>query len=70
MELTQTFSSLFYIQGRFFAATELKAMLAHVVMNYDVAAKVEGVRPPDTCFNMSVTPNATAKVRFRKRADL
>ncbi|KAJ7888872.1 cytochrome P450 [Mycena olivaceomarginata] len=56
--------------GRFFAATELKAMLAHVVMNYDVAAEVEGVRPPDTCFNMSVTPNATAKVRFRKRADL
>ncbi|KAF8139390.1 cytochrome P450 [Mycena galopus ATCC 62051] len=56
--------------GRFFAATELKAMLTHVVMNYDIAAKVEGVRPPDVCFNMSVTPNATAKVQFRKKADV
>ncbi|KAF8145980.1 hypothetical protein K438DRAFT_1629082, partial [Mycena galopus ATCC 62051] len=33
--------------GRFFAVTELKAMMAHLVMNYDVKAEVEGVRPPD-----------------------
>ncbi|KAJ7660426.1 hypothetical protein B0H17DRAFT_832480, partial [Mycena rosella] len=36
--------------GRFFAATELKAMLAHLVLNYDVKAEVEGVRPPDNTF--------------------
>ncbi|KAJ7829871.1 cytochrome P450 [Mycena olivaceomarginata] len=38
--------------GRFFAATELKAMLAHLVINYDVKAEVEGVRPPDLVFKI------------------
>jgi len=53
--------------GRFFAATELKAMMAHLVINYDVKAEVEGVRPPDTVFGTRISPNATAKVYFRKR---
>ncbi|KAF8209559.1 cytochrome P450, partial [Mycena galopus ATCC 62051] len=56
--------------GRFFAATELKAMLAHVVINYDLKAEVEGVRPPDNSFGLTIAPNASAKVRFRKRTDL
>ncbi|KAJ7215153.1 cytochrome P450 [Mycena rebaudengoi] len=45
--------------GRFFAATELKAMLAHVVMNYDVKLdeSANGI------------PNTKAKVYFRKRSD-
>jgi hypothetical protein len=54
-------------QGRFFAATELKAMLGHLVMNYDVKAEVEGVRPPDDIFGIRITPSATGKVCFRKR---
>ncbi|KAF8146004.1 cytochrome P450 [Mycena galopus ATCC 62051] len=54
-------------QGRFFAATELKAMMAHLVMNYDVKAEVEGVRPPDNIFGIRMTPDATGKVQFRKR---
>jgi len=53
--------------GRFFAATELKAMMAHLVINYDVKAEVEGVRPPDTVFGTRISPNATGKVYFRKR---
>ncbi|KAF7346950.1 hypothetical protein MVEN_01447400 [Mycena venus] len=56
--------------GRFFAATELKAMLAHVVINYDLKAEVEGVRPPDNIFGLGISPNPSAKVRFRKRTDL
>ncbi|KAJ6608826.1 cytochrome P450 [Mycena sp. CBHHK59/15] len=36
--------------GRFFAAVELKAMLAHVVLNYEVERETEGVRPPDDEF--------------------
>ncbi|KAF8209541.1 cytochrome P450 [Mycena galopus ATCC 62051] len=56
--------------GRFFAATELKAMLAHVVINHDLKAEVEGVRPPNNIFGLSIAPNASAKVRFRKRTDL
>ncbi|KAJ6483217.1 cytochrome P450 [Mycena sanguinolenta] len=53
--------------GRFFAATELKAMLAHIVINYDIKAEVEGVRPPDMVFGTITSPNPTAKVYFRKR---
>ncbi|KAJ7022191.1 cytochrome P450 [Mycena alexandri] len=47
--------------GRFFAATELKAMLAHLVLNYDIKAEVEGVRPPDAVFGVRITPNPTGK---------
>lgn len=54
-------------QGRFFAATELKAMMAHLVINYDVKAEVEGVRPPDNVFGTRIAPSATGRVRFRKR---
>ncbi|KAJ7860750.1 cytochrome P450 [Mycena leptocephala] len=56
--------------GRFFAATELKAMLAHMVINYDLKAEVEGVRPPDDIFGLAFAPNARAKVWFRKRSVL
>ncbi|KAJ7202453.1 cytochrome P450 [Mycena rebaudengoi] len=57
--------------GRFFAATELKAMLAHVVMNYDVKLdeSADGVRPPDMPVGYSRVPNTTAKVYFRKRLE-
>ncbi|EGN93634.1 hypothetical protein SERLA73DRAFT_189361 [Serpula lacrymans var. lacrymans S7.3] len=54
--------------GRFFAANELKAMLAHVVMTYDVKLEDEGVRPVNFIFNTASSPNPTAKVLFRKRA--
>ncbi|KAJ7200357.1 cytochrome P450 [Mycena pura] len=53
--------------GRFFASTELKAMLAHVVMNYDVKAEVDGVRPQNKEFAGRVSPNPKGKVLFRKR---
>jgi cytochrome P450 len=32
--------------GRFFAAIQLKTMLAHILINYDVKAEVEGVGLP------------------------
>ncbi|KAJ6559929.1 cytochrome P450 [Mycena capillaripes] len=54
--------------GRFFAATELKSMLAHIVLNYDVRLENEGVRPPDQLFDALRIPNQKAKVLFRKRA--
>ncbi|TFK56598.1 cytochrome P450 [Heliocybe sulcata] len=53
--------------GRFFAAAELKAMLAHLVLNYDVKLENEGVRPPDEWVGVSRVPNRTAEVMFRKR---
>ncbi|KAJ7687915.1 cytochrome P450 [Mycena rosella] len=53
--------------GRFFAATELKAMLAHMLINYDVKAMTEGVRPPDDCFGVMRMPNSRGKIMIRRR---
>lgn len=55
--------------GRFFAANELKAIFAHVVMNYDVKFENGGSRPEDIWFVSSVYPDPNAKVLFRKRCD-
>ncbi|KAJ6624415.1 cytochrome P450 [Mycena sp. CBHHK59/15] len=43
------------------ARDELKAMMAHLVLNYDVKAEVEGVRPPNEEFGMMFTPNRTGR---------
>ena len=56
--------------GRFFAACELKLMLAYVVMNYDVKLENEGVRPKDIWLVTSCVPNPDAKVLFRRRVQL
>lgn len=53
--------------GRFFAANELKAMVAHVVMNYDVKLEKEGEVPPPMWVATSLVPNPTASVYFRRR---
>ncbi|KAJ8453784.1 hypothetical protein ONZ45_g19571 [Pleurotus djamor] len=51
--------------GRFFAANELKAMLAHVLLNYDV--KLENEIPPTQWFGPYIVIDNNAKVMFRKR---
>ena len=53
--------------GRYFASCELKLMLAHVVMTYDVKLENEGARPKDLWFVTSCVPNPNARVLFRKR---
>ncbi|KAJ6527089.1 cytochrome P450 [Mycena capillaripes] len=53
--------------GRFFAAAELKAMLAHFLIEYDIKAEVDGVRPPDSNFGRKTIPNTKGKVLFRRR---
>jgi len=53
--------------GRFFAANELKMMMAHLVLSYDVKLEDEGVRPPNMWFASACSPNRTAEVLFRKR---
>ncbi|CAA7264109.1 unnamed protein product [Cyclocybe aegerita] len=56
--------------GRFFAANELKIMLAQAVVTYDIklVEEARGVRPPDLWVSMACVPNPTAQVLFRKRA--
>ncbi|TFY69205.1 hypothetical protein EVJ58_g555 [Rhodofomes roseus] len=49
--------------GRFFAAVELKAMLAHLLITYDVRPEKEGVQPPRS-FQGGAN---TMKIFFRKR---
>ncbi|KAJ7929739.1 cytochrome P450 [Mycena leptocephala] len=53
--------------GRFFAVTELKVMLAHILQNYDVKLEKEGVRPPSEWFGTTCGANRSAKVLFKKR---
>jgi len=53
--------------GRFFAANSMKAMLAHVVMTYDVKMENEGVLPSSMWFGPNMLPDRDAKVMFRKR---
>ena len=57
-----------YSPGRFFAANELKAMLAHLVLHYDV--QLDGgsrVKPENEWNTTSASPRRTAKAMFRKR---
>ncbi|KAI0076796.1 cytochrome P450 [Panus rudis PR-1116 ss-1] len=53
--------------GRFFAANELKAMLAHTILSYDMKFEKEGVRPEDLWVGESCVPNPLTPVLFRKR---
>lgn len=55
--------------GRFFAADELKLLLAHVVVSYDIKLGEEtgGQRPPNTWFAQACMPNLRGEVMLRKR---
>ncbi|KAF8906748.1 cytochrome P450 [Gymnopilus junonius] len=53
--------------GRFFAANELKAMLAYVLLNYDIKFPDDGPRPQDVWIQAVASPNRKAEVMFKKR---
>jgi len=54
--------------GRFFAVNEIKAMFAHILLNYDVQLENGSMdRPANRHFAQTMTPSVTAKVMFRKR---
>ncbi|KIP02162.1 hypothetical protein PHLGIDRAFT_32288 [Phlebiopsis gigantea 11061_1 CR5-6] len=53
--------------GRFFAANELKAMMAYLVLNYDFKLEDGASRPENLFAGMVITPNPKAKVLFKKR---
>lgn len=50
--------------GRFFAALELKTMLAHVLLNYDMV--IEG-KPENRWFSAAIFADEKAKILFRRR---
>lgn len=51
--------------GRFFAATEMKLLLAYIAMNYDV--KPMETRPPNEFMGGNVLPPMKAKIWVRRR---
>ncbi|GLB37078.1 putative cytochrome p450 [Lyophyllum shimeji] len=54
--------------GRFFAAMELKIMLAHILLNYDISFP-PGVtaRPANITFNGAIIPDSKAQMVFTRR---
>lgn len=54
--------------GRFFASQEMKLMLAHIVMNYDVRVK-GGVRPENVANSGSSVPSGEAEIMVRLRGE-
>ncbi|THG96485.1 hypothetical protein EW026_g5347 [Hermanssonia centrifuga] len=51
--------------GRFFAANELKAMMAHLVMNYDI--KLEGKPQGPKQWASAIFPDPKSEIMFKKR---
>lgn len=56
-----------YSPGRFFAVNELKAMMAYILLTYDVKTEVEGVRPENVYMGTRFSPNPKAKILFKAR---
>ncbi|KAI6040001.1 cytochrome P450 [Pisolithus marmoratus] len=56
--------------GRFFAATVLKTMLAHIVMSYDVRRESDNKSSPNSLhIGGAIVPHPAAKVMFRNRVN-
>ncbi|KAJ6457419.1 cytochrome P450 [Mycena vitilis] len=53
--------------GRHMAVVELKAMVAHIVLNYDIKLPNDEGRPANQYVASACLPHASAKVLFRKR---
>ncbi|TEB33836.1 cytochrome P450 [Coprinellus micaceus] len=54
--------------GRFFAVNEVKAMMAHILMNWDIKLPNDStVVPEGTWFGGGRAPNTKAEILFRKR---
>ena len=59
---------MFVSPGRFFAASVLKTMLAHLVMSYDIKLEDDKIRPKRLRFGVNMYPDPAAKIMFRRRA--
>jgi hypothetical protein len=54
--------------GRFFAVNEIKAMVAHILLNYDIKLPGDAkVVPPGRWFAGNRIPDPKAEMMFRKR---
>ena len=46
---------------------QMKAVLAYLIVNYDMKFDGDGKRPPNRCFLFSVSPALDGRVMFRLR---
>ncbi|PIL30234.1 cytochrome P450 [Ganoderma sinense ZZ0214-1] len=53
--------------GRYFADNVLKAVIAHLILKYDMKLGGDGVRPADVFIAMGVLPAPQSRVLFRPR---
>lgn len=57
--------------GRFWAASEMKAMMAHLIINYDIGPGPDWVSPnaspPPQNFGVSLVPDPTKHIMIRRR---
>ena len=65
-------TNFFDSPGRFFAVNELKCMMGHILLNYDVKWPNRdflegGYAPPDEIHGVSCRPNENATAMFRRR---
>ncbi|KAI0007725.1 ent-kaurene oxidase [Xylariaceae sp. FL0662B] len=56
--------------GRFFAGSEIKMILAYLLLNYDIKFKDGETRPKPNMFMMTKSPNTNAEVLFRRRTPI
>ncbi|KAM5356401.1 hypothetical protein ACJ41O_003047 [Fusarium nematophilum] len=54
--------------GRFFAGNEIKLVLAHLLINYDIRLKEGEDRPMPMAMVMSKAPSPNAELEFRRRS--
>ena len=56
-----------YSPGRFFAVNELKTMMVHILLNYDMKFE-NGTHSPENLWHaISIMPDPNVKILFRKR---
>ncbi|MCJ1243273.1 hypothetical protein MMC30_000470 [Trapelia coarctata] len=53
--------------GRFFATNEIKLIIAHLVLGFDLGLREKGVRPRNVEFALQVLPDPTVEVLMRRR---
>ena len=59
---------LFFSPGRFMAADEIRLLLAHILMNYDIRPKDHGQRPPNWTFKKILFPDMKGMVQLKRRS--
>ena len=52
--------------GRFFAASEIKSIFAHIIMNYDLKLEGGGTRPKNFFFSVGMVPPSNGRVLFKR----